>query len=435
LPRIAIDLHGVSIGAPPVATIEHVAVGTSLRGLFSRRIDDAELILSGGRLPAELAVGLLQGATGGVAASTDGLTVGSVRRLALHDVELAVGPRVVRVDLESSFEGDRLDIGRLGIRSDGTTLEVQGALTSISRREGRLAAVAERLDLDELAAVMSGLSSAAGATAGAPSLHLVVDVTAPQGELAGYRFESLSATATVNASQVRFQPLRFGIFEGEFDGQLLVAPPAAGPRLTLDGRVDGIEMTTLLQEAGGSTAMSGRLSGRLSATGIGVSPPDVFRTLTGTGDIAIVDGAIPGLEMVRELVLAFGRPSGVQPSGSGSAFTRLAGTFMLADQTLRSEDVTFASRDFDMVGDATVRLPAGAVEMRANVVLSEELTAQAGVDLRRYAQEDGRVVVPAVITGTLSEPRVAVDLAAAMNRALQNEVQRQLRGLIDRMRR
>jgi hypothetical protein len=73
--------------------------------------------------------------------------------------------------------------------------------------------------------------------------------------------------------------------------------------------------------------------------------------------------------------------------------------------------------------------------MRANVVLSEELTAQAGVDLRRYAQEDGRVMVPAVITGTLSEPRVAVDLAAAMNRALQNEVQRQLRGLIDRMRR
>jgi hypothetical protein len=44
-------------------------------------------------------------------------------------------------------------------------------------------------------------------------------------------------------------------------------------------------------------------------------------------------------------------------------------------------------------------------------------------------------MVPAVITGTLSEPRVAVDLAAAMNRALQNEVQRQLRGLIDRMRR
>jgi hypothetical protein len=149
--------------------------------------------------------------------------------------------------------------------------------------------------------------------------------------------------------------------------------------------------------------------------------------------MTITNGVIPGLEMVRAIVLAFGKPSGAPPSGSGSAFSRLAGTFNVADQVLRSDDVVFESRDFDMAGRVTIRLPSGAVEMHANVVLSRELTAQAGTDLRRYAQEDGRVVVPAIITGTVAAPIVSIDVAAAMNRALKNEIQRKLKGLFDRI--
>ena len=57
-----------------------------------------------------------------------------------------------------------------------------------------------------------------------------------------------------------------------------------------------------------------------------------------------------------------------------------------------------------MTGRASVRVPAGAVDMHANVVLSAALTAQAGTDLRRYAQEDGRIVLPATITGTVASP-------------------------------
>jgi hypothetical protein len=67
--------------------------------------------------------------------------------------------------------------------------------------------------------------------------------------------------------------------------------------------------------------------------------------------------------------------------------------------------------------------------MHANVILSRELTAQAGTDLRRYAQQDGRIVLPATIGGTLAHPRVSIDVAAILNRALQNEIQRRLKGL------
>ena len=54
-----------------------------------------------------------------------------------------------------------------------------------------------------------------------------------------------------------------------------------------------------------------------------------------------------------------------------------------------------------MRGSAAVQTPDGEIDMRANVTLSPELTAQDRHRLRRYAQEDGRIMVPAVIGGTV----------------------------------
>jgi hypothetical protein len=58
------------------------------------------------------------------------------------------------------------------------------------------------------------------------------------------------------------------------------------------------------------------------------------------------------------------------------------------------------------------------------VILSRDLTAQAGSDLRRYAQQDGRVIVPATVGGTLEHPSVFIDVTAAAKRAFENEVKR-----------
>jgi hypothetical protein len=61
--------------------------------------------------------------------------------------------------------------------------------------------------------------------------------------------------------------------------------------------------------------------------------------------------------------------------------------------------------------------------------LSEALSAQAGTDLARYTREGNRVVLPAVIGGTLTAPRVTIDAGAAVKRGLRNEVQRRLKDI------
>jgi hypothetical protein len=201
--------------------------------------------------------------------------------------------------------------------------------------------------------------------------------------------------------------------------------------MKLAGRVDSLDVPQLLQAAGSRGGVTGSLGGTVSLTASGTETQALLHSARGSIAATILNGMMPRLDVVRPIVLAFGKPSGAPPEGSGSAFSRLGGTFAVADGTMASDDLTMTSRDFDLAGGGRVHLASGVLSGRANVVLSSELSAQAGVDLRRYAQEDGRVIVPATFGGTLQQPTVTLDIAAATRRALTNELERRTRSLLD----
>jgi uncharacterized protein involved in outer membrane biogenesis len=447
-PRVAIDLHDITIGEPSGATIAEVSLVTGLRSLLSRRVEDAELIVSNSRIPLGVALGIVGATTSARPAQAGGagLTVVSVKTLSFRHVEVVSPPYTLLIDLESALTGDRLDVSRLSAQSDKTRIDIHGVLTSIAQRRGTFTATANTLNLDELLAVVSAMASnsqrgrpaakvvqASAPTASTP-MDVAIDLTAPSGVLGGYAFQTLAAKLRVRPAEVLLQPFDLALFGGTFGGRLSVATSGSVPEMALNGAVHGMDVARILRETRGSTSMSGTLTGKVSIDTRGESTTDLMSTARGDAQVTIANGVIPGLEMVRAVVLAFGKPSGVLPGGSGSAFTTLDGNFTLADRTLRSSNLAFHSRDFDMTGNPVVRLATGAIDMHANVMLSRELTSQAGTDLRRFAQEDGRVVVPAVITGTVAAPSVTIDAAAALKRALQNEMQRRIKGLFDKIR-
>ena len=80
-----------------------------------------------------------------------------------------------------------------------------------------------------------------------------------------------------------------------------------------------------------------------------------------------------------------------------------------------------------MRGQGTVTLADLVVDLTADMVLSEQLTAQAGRDLRRYAREGGRIVLPATVRGPLRQPTVFVDVGAALKRVTRNALEDELK--------
>ncbi|PYR76395.1 MAG: hypothetical protein DMF86_12285, partial [Acidobacteria bacterium] len=101
-PRLALDLRDVSIGVPAVVQFGHARVVTGLRGLFSRTIADAEVVVSDGRIVLPAAFALVPAAAAPEArgaAPSAAFTVTSIAGISLRNVDLIAGERSLRVDL------------------------------------------------------------------------------------------------------------------------------------------------------------------------------------------------------------------------------------------------------------------------------------------------------------------------------------------------
>src|SRR5262249_47226569 len=126
----------------------------------------------------------------------------------------------------------------------------------------------------------------------------------------------------------------------------------------------------------------------------------------------------------KTIVVATSMRADASPAASGGSrdepFSQLGATLALANGVAHTSDLQFKSSDVLMNAAGSLQLDGSAIDLRGNVMLSEALTKQAGRDLVRYTQEQGRVTLPATITGTAQSPSVRVDVGSLANRALQN---------------
>jgi uncharacterized protein involved in outer membrane biogenesis len=449
LPRIGLELTGITVGAAREVTIEEARLTTGFRALLGGRVEDAEVSVERSRIDVRWALALLaalaDSAPRATASAPSGLTIESIGSIALTDVTLIAGSRQLLVDLDSSLSGgDRLLVRRIHGRSEGSDLVISGELSSVARRTGTFTIEAQTLDLDGLmaflaAATPAGARQVSPEAASAPPpaivpLQLEMAVRARKGSVLGIAFTNLETAARMAKGALVLDGLKMEVFGGRFAGTAGFDGAKAVPAYEWRGTFERLDVPALVAFAGSPGSMTGRLAGSVALAAAGVEPVEAMRRARGTARVVMTDGRIPGLELVRSVVLAFGKPSGEVPGGSGEAFTRLAASLVVDAQALSTNDLTLASRDLDLTGKGTLSLATQAVDLHTDVRLSRELSAQAGRDLYRLAREGDRIVLPARITGTVASPTVFVDVASALRRALRNRFEDEVKSLFDRWR-
>jgi hypothetical protein len=438
-PRIV--LGDVRVGNPTAVTVRRVAFRTGLRALLSRRIEGADLSVEGSRLPLPLpfALGGQTAGPGGAdpAPSARTITIDSIDRIALSDIDLVVGERHLRLDLDSGLAGDRLVVSRLRLASARTTVQGHGEVSSVAARRGTFTLVADPLDLDELLAIASGISAAPVSpstdAAATPPLDLRLEVSAPRGRVLDVPFASLAATIALARDAVVLDPVTVGVFGGALSGRASLATDVTPSRLTMAVDVSSLDVAALAAQAGVGGVMTGRLGGHVDLQAEAGAPAVVFRSAVGGARLAVRDGTIPGLDLVGPAIRAFGTAGAGQLAPGSRDFTSLQGTFTLARGMLQSSDLALHSRDVDLQGRGSLRVSGAVVDVTADLVLSEALSAQAGRDLYRYAREGSRIVLPATVTGPLASPRVFIDIRAAAGRALRNTVEQEMKKALDKL--
>jgi uncharacterized protein involved in outer membrane biogenesis len=439
-PRVTVNLKDVTIGEPARIHVQTLHVGADFGALLSRRIEHARLELSGAHVELPLPDFSISSGRSG-SASKPPVEIVSIDEVVLRDVEIVSGGRTLTGDVEVVPEENGLTLRRVALVADQARIDVTGRISDLSGPVGQVAITAGALNFDRLLAFATDFAAGTGtgsttpakpaprpatnrnaAPTGAPRMDIAVSLAADRATMGTLALEKLAGKARITAATMALEPIGFGVFGGRYDGSLVFTLGAV-PDFRLNASLAGVDIAAATAFAGRPGTISGRLSGKLNLSGRGMDASSVMDTTRGTARINIVDGVIKNLGLIRSVVVATSGRADASVAGAGTRdepFTKLGATLTIAGGSASTEDLRFESKDLLLAAAGTVRPDGSAINLRGQVQLSDQLSRQAGRDLVRYTQEEGRVTLPATITGSAAAPQVRIDMAGVAKRALTN---------------
>jgi len=432
-PRPAITLRDVRAGDPVRVILADVRLSTGLKPLWSRRIEDAEISVADTRIDMPLPFTLPgPGESSAGSQPSSGLQVVSVRAIKLRNITVASRGRQITVSADSSLSSAHLNLDRFTAASGKTSLEATGLVQLSPRLDAQLQVKADHVDVDDLIALADAFTPRTPRRSPSPASlpgRIVARVSAETARASGVDVRQFATTIVAQGNRIMMSPASFLLFGGNYRGALDVDAEPGALRATVRAQITDLDVAQLAAFGGIPETISGRLSVAGTFNGRGATIGDAIALATGEGKVTIANGALKQLGLVRTVVLFFGR-SAPETGPSTDHFDRIDASFALIRQVVAASALSLHSPDLDLVGQGTLTIPTKALDGQMDLSLSEALSAQAGTDLARFTREGNRVLLPAVIGGTLDAPRVTIDAGAAARRGLRNEVQRRLKDIL-----
>jgi hypothetical protein len=455
-PRLSVDLETVTIGKPGQLSVGTLAIGTSFGALLSRRIEHATVRMAAAHIRLPLPAFATSTSTPASAppptASTSstgsGVQLVSIDEIQLTDVEVTSGGHTLRGDIDLAVTGDTATIRKIALRADKTVVDIAGTLTNYLAPAGTLTVQAGALNVTDLVTLLTDFSNGAGLTAPAPGtsassrspspgkMNLTLTLGADRATVGELALDQLAGEARVTDKEVTIDPVRFSVFGGTYTGSLSLTLGDV-PEFHLAATLSGVDMTKVMTFVGHAGLVTGQMAGTLTLAGKGLSAADVIASAHGTAHAVITHGTVKGLGLVKGVILATSMraDSTAQTTSAPTteSFTSLDGTFQIANGTATTSNFTFTSTDLLLAATGTVRLDGTAIDLGGPLQLSDALSQQAGRDLVKYTQKDGRVTIPAKVSGSADHLHVGIDTSDLAKRAVTNAAADQAKKLLQRI--
>jgi uncharacterized protein involved in outer membrane biogenesis len=446
-PRVTVSLKGVSIGTHGEIKVDALDVGSDFRALLSRRIESAALHVDGARVNLPLPPMTL-GTSSGSAPSTPSeapVQLGSIDEVVLTNVQLVSRGRTLRGDIDLVPHGtSALTIRRIALVADGARIDGTGEITDLSGPVGTIDLKAGALDLDQLIAFAADFSEGSTSPATRPTgpptagsgpppassstADLTVMLAADRATMGGVAIDSVSGRAHLTGDTITVDPLSFQLFGGSYDGAL-GATLGGAQTFRWKAALKNIDVAALTAFAGNPGVVTGRLSADVNLSGAGIDAASAMKTARGSARVTIVNGVVKNLALVKSAVAATSlNPQAVIASSQGShdeAFTEMGGTLAVAGGSASTQDLHFVSNDIRLDAAGALKLDGSAVSLKGQVQLSEALSKQANGAIARVTQQEGRITLPATVTGTAGKYSIQIDATSMVRRAITNEVKTQ----------
>ena len=343
---------------------------------------------------------------------------------------LARSAKEADTGLESRLEGEvrleSLDLmaGRVRLKSPS----FHPAIFGVRLEEGD---VVERIDSLEIEAVLT----ADPAKSGYP-----VQIRSEEARLAGFDLDSIGIDVVYRdsprGSEIQIDQILIGLAGGSVDvsGDAVLGEPSRSP-FDLSTEIRDLDSGELAAALLGLPAgmLSGKLGGDIVLKGDSLEWESLKRSLRGSLDLQIGEGALEQANVLKSLVsrlladpglgqLVAGSIRDVAPDaleGDRTPFEAIDMALEIADGAIRAEDVSMKTSDFALQTAGTVGLD-GAISADGTIRFSEDLSRKilAKADRLRPILSDGdTVAIPLRFGGTTDAPSLVPDLAALSEKA------------------
>lgn len=317
---------------------------------------------------------------------------------------------------------------------DASNIKASAAIDSFAKPFYRFNLNLDQLDLNRYLADTPAAAETSSGTAPAANWDLSglkslnADGHASIGSIRfkDFTFTDFALELKAGNGQIQLSPLTLKLFDGQLQGSA-VATTTASPRFTLNPRLTGVNIGSLVKTLAKNDRLEGRgnVQGELSTQG--GNPDQALRNLSGRLATQLQDGALKGINIgatLRQAKATMAQLQGQQVKQASASektdFTELSASFNIRNGVAHNDDLNAKSPLLRLAGSGDINLPDKTLDylLKASVVGTS--VGQSG---RELDQLKG-VTVPVRVKGSLLAPSYALDfnnLVADTAKAKLNE--------------
>lgn len=213
------------------------------------------------------------------------------------------------------------------------------------------------------------------------------------------------------------------LYGGRLDATTVLEARGAPTGLSVNGSLTDVQLGEVLRAVSGKPEkLTGRARVSAKLRGTGLDADSLKKTLAGTVDLKVLDGALKGINIARFFREAEARLSGTPVEAVSGAeqtdFSDLAASLQLGGGVVRNDDLSMRSPLLRVGGEGSANLLSESIDYLVKATLVGTLTGQGGKSLDQVRD----ITVPVRVSGTFSDPKYTLDAEALLSGAVKGRL-------------
>lgn len=352
---------------------------------------------------------------------------------ALRDASLRVPSLTAPVHVRSAdlkLAGREARVGNLAASLGGSTVRGSLSVRNFAAPSAGFTIDIDKVDIAELQKLARTTAPAPANRAGSASpgrFHASGELTIGVLRVGDVVFQKVRTGCSLAGGVLSLAPLSAEVFGGRQTGGITVDLRAEPASVRVHTQLESVDANQLLSA---TTSLRQVLFGMLAANGEAAMKllpgAAAARTLNGKLIIYLAQGRLGGINLMNEIAAA-GRFIGF--AGQAAPFTdivSLTGDVLVRDGVAASDNLMLRMQGGSLAAAGNVNLADESIDLRVTAVLERETSQQAGGSrvggylTTALINSRGEIVIPAMLTGTLSKPRFTPDAARFARMKMEN---------------